>query len=230
MKRLTRTIGMVLGAFLALILLYACAALVLGLVPVNSQFREPGGGIDIYLRANNVHADIMLPTRTPLRDWSKMLNVPGIERSQYISIGWGDRAFYLETKNWSDLRAGNALRALTGIDGSVMHVSATSVPLESGGVQRIRISAQQLQQLITRIDASLTHDARGLPQPVSGAHYSSNDGFFEAQGHYSMFKTCNEWVRSLLADAGVRTARWSPLAAALRYQASKIHEPQKGDK
>lgn len=227
MKRFVRYSTMAIATLITTILLYASAALILGILPVNRQFREPANGIAIYLRANDVHADIMLPTRSAQRDWSQVLNVPGIANSQYVSIGWGDRAFYLETKSWSDLRADNALRALIGIDGSVVHVSAESEPHESDEVQRILISAQQLQQLIAQVDASLSRNTQGLPQLIVGAGYGINDSFFEAQGHYSMFKTCNEWIRTLLSNAGVRTASWSPLALGLRYQARKIHETRK---
>jgi uncharacterized protein (TIGR02117 family) len=226
MKKIIRYSGLALATLIAAILLYASAALVLGVLPVNREFREPGDGIAIYLRTNDVHADIILPTRTVERDWSRILEVPGIAHSQYVSIGWGDRAFYLETKNWGDLHAGNALRALIGIDESVMHVSAENKPRESDTVQRIRINRQQLQQLIAQIDASFTRNPLGAPQQIAGIHYSDNDGFYEAQGHYSMFKTCNEWVRVLLSNAGVRTANWSPFTVGLRYQARKIHEMQ----
>jgi uncharacterized protein (TIGR02117 family) len=222
MKKLLRYSGYSLATLLTMIALYGCAALLLGVLPVNRDFQESKEGIAIYLRANEVHADIMLPTRTATRDWSKLLHVPGIARSDYVSIGWGDRAFYLETKAWADLRAGNALRALVGIDSSVMHVSAEPEPMESEQVTRIIVSPAQLTQLIAQIDASLARDAQGMPLPISHAHYANNDGFFEAQGHYSMFKTCNEWVRDLFAGAGVRTAMWSPFAEGIRYQARKI--------
>jgi uncharacterized protein (TIGR02117 family) len=164
----------------------------------------------------------MLPTRTPSRDWSKLLHVPGIEHADYVSIGWGDRAFYLETKEWADLRAENALRALFGIDTTVLHVSAEPEPTESEQVTRIVVNPQQLAQLTAQIDASFARDPQGLPHMIDNAHYANNDGFFEAEGRYSMFMTCNEWVRGLFADAGVRTATWSPFAEAIRYQARKI--------
>lgn len=224
MKKVARISNYALALLLLAILLYACAALVLGLLPVNRAFREPDQGIDIYLRANAVHADLMLPTHSAVHDWRNAIKVPGIDRADYLSIGWGDRAFYLETKNWADLRAVNALRALIGVDSTVMHISAENTPRETDEVRRIRISAAQLQQLVALVNASLTRDAQGQPQQISGAHYANNDGFFEAQGHYSMFNTCNEWVRTSLSGAGVRTASWSPLAAGINYQAKKIRE------
>lgn len=222
MKKPLRYIGFSFIALITAIALYASTALLLGVLPVNSDFQESNGGIVIYLRANDVHADIVLPTRSSSRDWSKLLHVPGIEQADYVSIGWGDRAFYLETKEWGDLRAGNALRALIGIDSSVIHVSAEREPIESDQVTRIRISQEQMTQLVAQIDASFVHDAQGQMLAIGNAHYANNDAFFEAQGHYSLIQTCNEWVRSMFAHTGVRTATWSPFAEAIRYQARKI--------
>jgi uncharacterized protein (TIGR02117 family) len=210
---------------LLLPLLYAGATLVFGLLPVNRDFREADQGVDIYVRANAVHTDLLLPIRSSTRDWRGLLKVPGIGQAEYISVGWGDRAFYLETKTWADLHAGNAVRALFGIDSTVLHIEAEAKPRESTEVVRIRIAPEQLERLVTQIDASLMHDAQGLPLLIVGAHYYNNDSFFEAQGHYSMFVTCNEWVRTVLSGAGIRTAWWAPLAAAVHYQAQQIRKP-----
>ncbi len=203
---------------------YALAALLLGLLPANRDFVEPDQGIDIYLRFSPVHTDVMLPVRSGIRDWSHVLEVPGMQNAQYLSFGWGDRAFYLETKTWADLRAGNAIMALVGLDTTLLHVSTELQPRESADVVRVRITAQQLLQLTAHIDASLAHDANGLARLVPGQHYDDNDAFYEALGHYSLFVTCNDWVRQLLTTAGIRTARWAPFSVALRFQAVKIRE------
>jgi len=224
MKTFSRLTAIAIAVLLLLLIFYACAALALGLLPVNRDFRQANVGIDIYLRADAVHTDLLLPIHSPQHDWRGVLKVPGIEQAEYLSIGWGDRSFYLETKTWADLRVGNALRALTGLDSAVLHVAAEAKPRESADIMLIRVTPEQLQRLVTQIDASLSRDAHRLPLPIAGAHYDANDGFFEAQGHYSMFITCNEWVRSALSNAGVRTAWWAPLAAAVRYQARQIRK------
>ena len=117
------------------------------------------------------------------------------------------------------------MRALFRLDSTLLHVAADARPREAAEILRIRVTPEQLHRLITQIDTSLSRDSHGLPLPIAGAHYDINDGFFEAQGHYSMFTTCNEWVRSALSNAGVRTAWWAPLAAAVRYQAQQIKKP-----
>ena len=224
MMRFARFAAKAVAWLLLPLCLYAGATLALGLLPVNRDFRQADSGIDIYLRADAVHTDLLLPASSGLHDWRALFKLPGIEQAPYLSIGWGDRAFYLETKTWADLRAGNALRALVGLDGTLLHVAAEARPRESADIVRIRVTPDQLRRLVAQIDASLLRDANGLALPVTGAHYAANDGFFEARGHYSMLTTCNEWVRTVLSGAGVRTARWAPLAVALRYQAQQIED------
>ena len=50
---------------------------------------------------------------------------------------------------------------------------------------------------------------------IAGYSYLGTDAFFEARGRYTLFVTCNEWVRRGLGDAGIRTSVWSPFPAPL---------------
>ncbi len=223
-NKIIRTTGRVAARVALPFFTYFLAALLLGLLPVNSGFVEPNQGVDIYLRFSPVHTDVMLPVRSGARDWSQMLQVPGIENAQYLSFGWGDRAFYLETKTWADLRASNAVAALIGIDSSLLHVSTEAQPRESENVVRIRITPQQLGKLTAQIDATLRRDANGLPRLIPGQRYDDNDAFFEALGNYSLLFTCNDWVRQLLHASGVRTALWAPFPVALRFHAARVRD------
>jgi uncharacterized protein (TIGR02117 family) len=198
-------------------LLYALAALVLGLIPVNRQFRQSEEGIDIFLHVNAVHSDLIVPKKNEARDWNTRL--PDLADAGYLAIGWGDRAFYLETKQWSDLKAGSALRALAGLDHTVLHIESLGQPLESSEVIRLRISATQYAKLVAAIDAAFAKDKDGKPIVIPGAHYGERDAFYEATGRYSLFSTCNDWARAALSQAGIRTAIWAPFSQALLYQA-----------
>ncbi len=208
--------------FLSLIIAYALAAAVLGWMPVNRSFAEPADGVDIYIRTDPVHTDLLLPLEDDTHHWRSALALPGAELAPYLALDWGDRAFYLETPTWADLRAGNAFRALFGFDASVMHVSSEATPRESANVIRVRISREQLRQLVGYVDASFARDAQGRVVQVSSVRYGKNDAFYEAVGNYSMFSTCNQWVRNGLSAVGIRTAAWAPFAWAINYQARRI--------
>ncbi len=228
MKKIVRVAIRSAAAIFALALLYAFGALVLGLFPVNRDFAETEQGISIYIRASAIHADLLLPMHSAVRDWPASL--PLVHDTEYLSIGWGDRAFYLETKSWSDLRAGNAFYALTGLDHTLLHVSSEARPQESSDTIRLRISQKQLAAITAQIDAAFMRDAKGRPTVIDGAHYTDNDSFYEANGNYSLITTCNEWLRTVLANSGIRTAAWSPLAPALMYQARQARSPDQIDK
>ena len=225
MQKILRSIRFLIISILACLASYALAALLLGLLPVNRDFREAQEGVDIYIHASAVHADIVLPVQSASHDWRNVFAAPGIDAAEYVAIGWGDRQFYLETRSWSDLTVHNAANALSGLDRTLLHVSAEAKPREAQDVIRIRITQDQLRTLIQYVDASLARDADGHAEPVIGAHYGNNDGFYAARGRYSMFVTCNQWVRSGLSLAGIRTAVWSPFSMALLFHAREIRMP-----
>ena len=50
---------------------------------------------------------------------------------------------------------------------------------------------------------------------VSG--YSENDYFFEAQGSFSFYRTCNVWVNEALKKANIETSIWSPFVFGILY-------------
>lgn len=204
-------------------LLYLGAAVLLGIFPINHQYHQTSDGIDIFIRANAVHADLLLPMKTGQRDWNARLR--DLDAREYLSIGWGDRAFFLETKNWSDLRLDNATLALTGMDSAVLHIASEDRPQISMDTVRIRISCAQYALMIADIDSAFKLDAFGRPIVIAGAHYADNDHFYEASGRYSMFTTCNEWVRGVLATAGIRTSAWAPFSSALMFQARHLAGP-----
>jgi uncharacterized protein (TIGR02117 family) len=216
-------IAILVPAVLTVILLfYFCAAAVLGMIPVNRDFQAAPDGIDIYIRANQVHADILLPIQSPAFDWRTLLDArefhPSDPAEQYIAFGWGDRGFYLETPGWSDLRASTALIALSGQGRSVVHIDAQAAPVIAADVRRMRISAAQLQLLTQYIDASFARSDAGTVKRIEGVRYGLHDAFYEARGSYSAFVTCNEWVRRALSQAGIRTAAWAPFSWAVLYQ------------
>ncbi len=158
-------------------------------------------------------------------DWRQRLPLDamlaGVNSSAMLSFGWGDRAFYLTTPTWSDLKASTAFIALTGLDTTVLHVAAVAVPTPDDQTRHLHLSADQYRRLVTYIEASFQHDPDGYAMPIAGAGYGRYDEFFEAKGHYSMFYTCNEWVRRGLAGVGVRAPLWSPFDEALLYQLPK---------
>jgi uncharacterized protein (TIGR02117 family) len=204
---------------------YLLLALLLGLLPVNRDWvptPPEAGGITVWLRTNGVHAELVLPAAAP-HDWraelppaevvdaARLARPPALE---WIAFGWGDRAFFIQTRTWADLRAGTAVSALLGTGPAAMYVEYVARPQDYRG-QRIDLSPAQYARLVAGLRGGFARDAAGRSARIDAPGYFDTDAFYEGTGRYSLVLTCNEWIRRVLADAGVRTAAWAPFEAAL---------------
>lgn len=220
MRRLIRGVALGFGLVAGLLVLYALAALVLGLVPRNPGFVEPADGVEIHVRTNGVHADLVLPTRWNGIDWS--VEFPARDMSglvapaNWIAFGWGDRGFMLTTPTWADLRPGTAFIALSGLGRGAMHVEYVDAP-SAYDARRVRLSAEQYRRLAAFIRDSFVRDAGGAVRRIDAPGYFDTDAFYEAVPTYTFWHTCNEWTRRALAAAGVTTAWWAPFDIAVMH-------------
>jgi uncharacterized protein (TIGR02117 family) len=225
-RRTVVTVAAVVSLPAGLVLLYFLGAVVLGLLADHRDFRESPGGTTIYVISEGVHTDLVIPASALSLIRSGALPVSDLsinsDESNYIAVGWGDREFYLTTPTWADLRLTTAWRALSGSNPTLLHVEATAPLAQLPGVRKIRLSDSQLAALASFVEASFALDVAGKAQRIAGAHYDAHDAFYVAQGHYSLSKTCNEWVREALDSAGVRSPLWSPFPSAIFYQLSRL--------
>jgi uncharacterized protein (TIGR02117 family) len=220
MRSPIRWIARGLGLVAGLLVLYALAALVLGLVPRNPDFVEPADGVEIHVRTNGVHADLVLPTRWDGIDWSAEFPVRDMSRlvapASWIAFGWGDRGFMLTTPTWADLRPGTAIIALSGLGRGAMHVEYVDSP-GAYDARHVRLSAEQYRRLAAFIRDSFVRDAGGAVRRIDAPGYFGTDAFYEAKPTYTFWYTCNEWTRRALAAAGVTTAWWAPFDIAVMH-------------
>lgn len=206
-------------SFILFILVYLLSAVILSHTTVNSDFRHipaDQAGIDIYVRTNGVHTDMVLPAQSSERDWYQIIPTADLHhiagQTEYISFGWGDKGFYLDTPTWADLKFSTAFIAATGLGSTAMHIEAVTTPQVSESVRKVRVSPVQLQKLIAHIDQSFEYDAQGKIIKINTtANYNDHDAFYEAIGHYSIFTTCNQWTRDGLSKGGIRTSVFTPM-------------------
>ena len=216
------------------ILVYLLSAVILSHITVHSKFHPipaDQAGIDIYVRTNGMHTDLILPAQSSERDWYSIIPPADLHRiedntvgqTEYLSFGWGDKGFYLDTPTWADLKFSTAFIAATGLGSTAMHIEAVTTPQVSESVRKIRISPAQLQKLIAHIDQSFEYDAQGKIIKINTtANYNDHDAFYEAIGHYSIFTTCNQWTRDGLSEAGIRTSVFTPMDNGVMQPLSKI--------
>lgn len=172
----------------------------------------------ILLLSNPIHTDIAIPLADDTRAAFDFLTPSGIPiaapEAEWLIIGWGGRAFYLETPTWADLKPLPVFRALT-IDSSVMHVDiAGKVDEAHPTVMPVELSPAEFRQLVDFINASFAREA-GNVSVVPDAGYGDHDRFFEAHGYFNAFAGCNTWTAAALRAAGLRTGIWNPLPQTL---------------
>lgn len=219
--KIFRWLFKVLIFLITLILIYLVAAVVLTLIPARHT-APAEKGITIFIRTNGVHTDFILPTDRTEIDWFQYVKKEDFKYMydpEYITFGWGDKGFYIETPEWSDLKASTAFKALFFLSSTAMHVSyLSSEPAVDKDCKKLILSEYQYDKLISYILASFKKDAAGRIMLIAGKGYSSNDNFYEANGTYSLFKTCNTWLNDGLKQIGVKTAIWAPFDKCIFYR------------
>lgn len=220
-----RTALVLAGRFLAavggVILLYVLAAVAGALIPRNPGWEEPAEGVEIFIRTNGVHAELALPAQSGEIDWYHLLppdhlRVPDREEG-WIAIGWGQRDFYLETRNWDDLTVRSAVRALAGGD-TLMRVAHLPQPQPSSRYRPLQISEEAYRKLSAAIEDSFTRGDNGEVIVLLGTGYGDHDVFYEAEGTYHPLRTSNQWTADMLDAAGVTVSVWTPFEQGLMWR------------
>lgn len=213
----------VLLGIIAVPLAYFLLALILGAIPANVAWREPPGGITIFVRSNGVHTWIVMPRTNRYMDWAPYapgahLRDPRWGNGNYVAVGYGNRDFYLNTPTWGDLSPRTAAAALFGQGPTLLHVEYDQDPHPDEWQRPIKVTPRQYQRLTAFIRARFRLDAEGRTIPVLGRGYGPNDMFYEANGGYSAVLTCNEWTGRALRAAGIRTGLWTPLEQSIMWR------------
>lgn len=207
------------GLFTLLFLagVYFASAWVLGRIPVNSG-RAEQGDITIFLISNGVHTDIAMPLTNAEFDWRSVISPADTGNphlaADYVALGWGDRTFYLDTPGWSDLTATTAFKTLTGLSRTAVHATFSPKPQAGSRSIPIRVLPAEYRKLVNSILPQFQY-RNGRAIAIAGRGYSSNDVFYEAQGRYSLFVTCNTWANTHLKNSGLKSVVWTPFSGAV---------------
>lgn len=164
---------------------------------------------------NGVHTDIVVPVKTAQFDWSKEIPFQHTlsKRSdfKYLSVGWGDKGFYLDTPEWSDLKFSTAFNAAFWLSESAMHCTFYDKMTVGKDCVRLNLTHDQYMELVQFINAKFDRDQNGKVMLIqTDAVYGKNDAFYDAKGRYSFLDTCNTWTNQGLKVAGQKAALWTP--------------------
>jgi uncharacterized protein (TIGR02117 family) len=221
-KRIIKWIRNAVIAFLGLILIYLFIALQLTIFPANEDYEPPTSGIAIYIVSNNVHTDFVLPVYTQQKDWEKdfpFMDFNYVDSTyKYISFGWGDKEFYLNTPTWSDFKLDIALKALFFSSASLMHITyLKNNPVESDLSKKILITKKQYSILINYLDHSFIKDNNGRFVLIKVPFRASNENYYESGENYNFINTCNNWTNRGIKLMGIKTATWAPFDRSILY-------------
>jgi uncharacterized protein (TIGR02117 family) len=194
-------------------------------IPVqeDQQQAQNRDSIQIFLSASLVHSDFILPIRHEVVDWSVVAklyqpseNLPAYD---HVKIGWGDKEFFINTPEWSDLTAKTALGSALGLHESAIHFQFIEMEESPKEVTSISVSTETYAKLVNYILQSMKAEQGSFSQiPFS---YGPNDCFYNSVHHYSMFNTCNTWMNEGLKEAGLPACLWTILGTGIieKYQA-----------
>jgi uncharacterized protein (TIGR02117 family) len=213
-----------LGVFALSLALYLAAALAGSLAASNTGWREARQGTTIYVVSNGWHTGLILPASADGIDLSLVFRPTDLPdpdgAGDWLLFGWGDRDFYVNTPTWSEFSPRTALVALTGSGASLLHVDHLRRPEEVFDPRPLTLTREGYRRLVRAIVATARVGPEG--RPVSRPGYGATDVFYEARGRYSLLRTCNNWTRDVLAEAGVEIGRWTPFSGGvMRWFAAK---------
>lgn len=200
------------------ILAYAIFIFLIAFVPVNDH---KGEDLTIYISSNGVHLDIVVPANNELYDWTNAFpfsNFTQVDSSfNYVSLGWGNEDFFLNTPEWIDLKFSTAFNAVSGIGNAAMHVSYLRNIQENELCLPIKINKSNYISLVNYINDYLFFNNNQAEIIPNSKGYSYNDAFFKAKGSYNLFFTCNSWVNEALKAGGLKSCLWTIFDKPILY-------------
>ena len=199
---------------MASLIVYAAIVTSIAFIPVNTAFKScETDCVEVYLRSNGVHTDIVLPIKNELKDWSLQLDSKKTKAEKtnfkYVSIGWGDKGFYLDTPTWGDLTFKTAFNALFYLSSSAMHVTFFDQLTEGERCKKILISKTDYLKMVSFVESSFQINELNAYILIPKVSYGNNDVFYEAKGRYSLFYTCNTWTNNCLKAGNMKACLWT---------------------
>ncbi len=223
MKKIRTVFFLGIRTFFEVLFAFVCVYILifLGISPfaVQEESSNEPKTETIYITTNGIHSDILLPIRHPLKDWKKTLSLEkglAVDTFQtHLKFGWGDKNFFLRTKEWSDMEVGTVLNTVFGRGPGAMHlILCTPKDLDPKSMVEVKVSKSQYQRLCAFIQCSFRFE-NGKAKMIEHHPYGTYDFFFDSPIEYNMTYTCNTWTNNALKRAGQKACVWTPFKGAI---------------
>lgn len=223
---LWRTTYISLEVFIGFLMTFWSVAMILSAIGTQSETVPQPGETRVYITSNGVHTDVVVPLKNERINWVSELHLPDslLQDSvrTHAAIGWGDKGFFLETKNWGDLKASVAFKAAFHLGNSAMHVVQVQEPNPKDPmVIQLDLTHEQYNRLVEFVVQSFEKENNAYQQ-ITGHPYGKFNYFFEARRSYGLTYTCNSWTNSALKSCGQRACVWTPLRDGIYAQYEKL--------
>jgi uncharacterized protein (TIGR02117 family) len=209
-----------------IVILSAVIAIIIGALTPTKWFFDTSKSCDVDIRVVNagLHSDIIIPVKTKNFDWNKYISLEDIgtdinQKYRYLSFGWGERDFYLNTPTVADIKIHTVFKALFYPNNSaVMHVQGfNELPDKKYvDVKSVRVSYDDYLNLAKFVKNTFKTDDNGRVNRIANG-YRPWGGFYDALGSYSILINCNNWTAEALKLANVNTPLWSTLSAPIMW-------------
>lgn len=227
LKRLRKIAGYFFTILGSAILLYVLSTFILSRITVKGR-DNAGAKIQIFLMKSGVHTDFILPVNNSIKDWRQEFPLANTafkdSSSKLVSIGWGDKTFYMNTPTWADLSLKTALTVPFGLGPSAIHATYYQQLLDDRPIIRLHLTENQYRKLVRYIEQTLERNAKGQTKYIKATMpgvVTGNDAYYAAKGRYSVFFTCNSWVNSGLKSCQQKACYWTAFAGGIFYQYGK---------
>ncbi|MEJ6617301.1 MAG: TIGR02117 family protein [Crocinitomicaceae bacterium] len=205
LKKTALGLGVLLEVFIAFLFFYGTIAMYGAIIPTGEVKSKCE--LYIYVQSNGIHTDVCLPTQTDDVNWLLFISPEHYSKNfsfEYVTIGWGDKGFFLDTPTWADLKVSTALNAAFLPSTTAMHVKYSKEPKVSTTRKKVFLDREDYLKMTKYIKRSFKTKDNAI-ELIGGKGYSNDDNFYEANKSYHMFRTCNRWTNRVLKEANIKT-------------------------
>lgn len=193
MKLLIAFVWLVCGGWLA-----ACAAS----PPLPPDDGGPRDHV-ISVVSNGWHTAIVIP-RPALAVTGLLPEADDFPDAAFLEFGWGDRVYYPA----KDPTVGMALGAALTPTPAVLHMAGRShAPAAGEGkpdVVLVTLTQDGFEHMVRAIAGEFTRPEGGGPAQAISVGLYRNSKFYDAEGSFHLFNTCNTWTARMLRAGGVK--------------------------
>jgi len=192
MKYLIAIVWLVCGGWLL-----ACAA------PPPLPPVESGPPVHtVSVVSNGWHTAIVVP-RPALAATDLLPETEDFPDVAFLEFGWGDRVYYPA----KDPTLGMALGAALTPTPAVLHMAGRDrAPVPGDGspeVVLVALTQDGFEHMVRAIAGEFKRPAGGRAEAISAGLYR-NSKFYDAEGSFHLFNTCNTWTARMLRAGGVK--------------------------